>query len=78
MNEYCINKFNPYEQRKLAKLRASMTIEEKYKEKVEDACRWLNFLLYSDIHTGNIKVRPFSYKSKKEIIDDFRKIIQLD
>ena len=31
---------SPYNQRKLAELRASMTIEEKYKEKVEEAiCR---------------------------------------
>lgn len=69
---------SPYEQRKLAELRASMTIEEKYKEKVEDACRWLNNFLYFDINTGNIRVHPLAYKSKKEIIDDFRKRMQLD
>lgn len=69
---------SPYVQRKLAKLRANMTIEEKYKEKVEEACRWLNNFLYFDTNTGNIKVHPLAYKSKKEIIDDFRKIMQQD
>lgn len=67
---------SPYVQRKLAKLRANMTVEEKYKEKVEEACRWLDILLYSDPNTGNIRVRPFTYKSKKEIIDNFRKMMQ--
>ena len=72
------NGFTPCEERKLAELRASMTVEEKYKETVEEACRWLNVLLYSDPNTGNIRVRPFTYKSKKGIIDDFRKMMQLD
>ena len=69
---------SPYEQRKLAELRANMTIEEKYKEKVEEACRWLNNILYSDHNTENIRVHPLAYKSKKEIIDDFRKLMQQD
>jgi hypothetical protein len=69
---------SPYEQRKLEQLRASMTIEEKYKEKVEEACRWLNNFLYSDTNTGDIRVHPLAYKSKKEIIDDFRKMMQPD
>lgn len=66
-----------YEQRKLAEFRSRMTIEEKYKEKVEEACRWLNNFLYADSNTGNIRVHPLSYKSKKEIIDDFRNIMKL-
>ena len=70
---------SPYVQRKLKELRANMTIEEKYKEKVEEVCRWLDFFLYSDPNdTGNIRVHPLAYKTKKEIIDDFRKIMQLD
>lgn len=69
---------SPYEQRKLAKLRASMTIEEKHKEKVEEACKWLNNLLYSNTNTECIIVHPLAYKSKKEIINDFRKMMQLD
>ena len=69
---------SPYEQRKLAELRASMTIEEKYKEKVEEACRWLDIILYSDPNTEYIRVQPLAYKSKKEIIDNFRKLMQLD
>jgi hypothetical protein len=72
------NGSSPYEQRKLEQLRASMTIEEKYKEKVEEACRWLNNFLYSDTNTGDIRVHPLAYKSKKEIIDDFRKMMQPD
>lgn len=72
------NSPSPYEQRKLAKLRANMTIEEKYKEKIEEVCRWLNNLLYSDTNTGNIIVHPLAYKSKKEIIDDFRSKMKLD
>ena len=64
--------------KKLAKLQANMTIEEKYKEKVEEACRWLNMFLYFDTNTGNIRVHPLAYKFKKEIIDDFRKMMQLD
>lgn len=67
----------PYVQKKLAKLQANMTIEEKYKEKVEEACRWLNMFLYFDTNTGNIRVHPLAYKSKKEIIDDFRKIMKI-
>ena len=69
---------SPYEQRKIAEFRLRMTIEEKYKEKVEEACRWLNNFLYADLNTGNIKVHPLSYKSKKEIIDDFRNIMKLE
>ena len=70
---------SPYVQRKLKELRASMTIEEKYKEKVEEACRWLDLFLYSDPNeTGNIRVHPLAYKTKKEIIDDFRKMMQTD
>ena len=68
---------SPYAQRKLAELRSKMTIEEKYKEKIEEACRWLNNILYSDSNNGNIIVHPLAYKSKKEIIDDFRKMMQL-
>ena len=69
---------SPYVQRKLAKLRANMTFEEKYKEKVEDACRWLDCLLYSDPSAGNVIVHPLAYKYKKDIIDDFRKMMQID
>ena len=67
-----------YDQRKLAELRSKMTIEEKHKEKVEEACRWLNRILYSDSNTGYIRVHPLAYGSKKEIIDDFRKMMQQD
>ena len=53
---------SPYEQRKLAEFRSRMTIEEKYKEKVEEACKWLNSILYSDINTGNIIVFNPDYR----------------
>lgn len=66
---------SPYVQRRLAEFRSKMTLEEKYQEKIEEACRWLDCFLYSD--TGNIIVHPLAYKSKKEIIDDFRKMMQL-
>ena len=69
---------SPYVQRKLAELRSRMTIKEKHEEKIEEACRWLNNLLYSDPNTGYIRVHPLAYKSKKEIIDEFRKMMQLD
>ena len=69
---------SPYEQRKLAEFRSRMTIEEKYKERVEEVCRWLNNLLYLDTNTGNIRVLPHSYKSKKQIIDNFRERMKLD
>ena len=69
---------SPYEQRKLEELRSKMTIEEKYKEKVEEACRWLNAFLYSDPNTGYIRVHPLAYKYKKEIIDDFRKMMKME
>ena len=69
---------SPYEQRKLAEFRSRMIIEEKYKERVEEVCRWLNNLLYLDPNTGNIIVLPHSYKSKKEIIDNFRERMKLD
>jgi hypothetical protein len=69
---------DPYIERKNKEYRSQMTIEEKYKEKVEEACRWLNNFLYSDIDAGIIRVHPLAYKYKKEIIDDFRKMMQLD
>lgn len=71
------NGSSPYEQRKLAELRSKMTIEEKYKENIEDACRWLNNILYKDTDTGNIRVLSPDYQYKKEIIDEFRKRMQL-
>ena len=67
----------PYEQRKLKELRSKMTIEEKYKEKIEEACRWLNNNLYLDTNTGYIRVSNPDYHYKKEIIDEFRKLMQL-
>ncbi len=68
-----------YIERKLKEQRSQMTIEEKYKEKVEEACKWLNILLYSDPNNLEyIRVHPLAYKSKKEIIDDFRKMMQFD
>lgn len=69
---------DPYIERKNKEYRSQMTIEEKYKEKVEEACRWLNYFLYSDTDNGIIRVHPLAYKYKKEIIDDFRKMMQLD
>ena len=69
---------SPYAQRKFAELRSRMTIEEKYKEKIEEACRWLNNNLYLDTNTGNIRVSNPDYHYKKEIIDEFRKMMQLD
>lgn len=76
-NGFKHNEPSPYEQRKFKELRSQMTIEEKYQEKIEEACRWLNFLLYSDHNnTGDIIVCPFAYKSKKEIINDFREMMQ--
>ena len=69
---------SPYVQRKIEEYRSQMTFEEKYKERIEDACRWLNNLLYLDSNTGNIRVLNPDYKYKKEIIDDFREMMQLD
>lgn len=66
---------SPYQQRKLATMQANKTIEEKYQEKVEEVCRWLNNLLYLDPNTRNIRVLNPDYHCKKEIIDDFRKIM---
>ena len=68
---------SPYEQRKIEEYRSQMTFEEKYKEKVEDACRWLNLFLYSDTDNGIIRVHPLTYKTKKDIIDDFREMMQI-
>lgn len=72
------NGLSPYEHRKLAEFRSRMTVEEKYKEKVEDVCKWLNNILYKDTNSGNIRVLNSDYKYKKEIIDEFRKMMQLD
>lgn len=69
---------SPYVQRKIEEYRSQMTFKEKYKERIEDACRWLNNLLYLDSNTGNIRVLNPDYKYKKEIIDDFRKMMRLD
>ena len=43
-----------------------------------EGCKWLNNILHKDTNTGNIRVLPPSYKSKKEIIDDLREIMKLD
>lgn len=69
---------SPYEQRKLAEFRSRMTVEKKYQEKIEDVCRWLNNILYKDTDTGNIRVLNPDYQYKKEIIDEFRKMMQPD
>lgn len=69
---------NPYNERKIKEYRSQMTIEEKYQEKIEEACRWLNNLLCLDPNIGKIRVLNPDYKSKKEIIDDFREMMQLD
>ena len=69
---------SPYEQRKLTEFRSRMTVEKKYQEKIEDVCRWLNNILYKDTDTGNIRVLNPDYQYKKEIIDEFRKMMQLD
>lgn len=69
---------SPYEQRKRAILRSSMTTEEKHKEKVEEACRWLNNLLYSDPNTGIIRVHPLACKTKEEIFKDFREMMKIE
>ena len=69
---------SPYEQRKLTEFRSRMAVEEKYQEKIEDVCRWLNNILYKDTDTGNIRVLNPDYQYKKEIIDEFRKMMQLD
>lgn len=68
---------SPYEQRKIEELRSQMTFEEKYKERVEDACRWLNNLLYSDTDNGIIRVHPLAYEYKKDIIADFREMMKI-
>ena len=68
---------SPYEQRKLAEFRSRMTIKEKYKENIEEVCRWLDNLLYTDPNTGNIRVISPYYKSQKEIINDFKKKMKL-
>ena len=77
-NGFKHNEPSPYEQRKIEEYRSQMTFEEKYKEKVEEACRWLNDFLYADFDNGIIKVHPLAYKSKKEIFDDFREMMQID
>jgi hypothetical protein len=69
---------SPYVQRKIEEQRSQMTFEEKYKEKVEDACRWLNTFLYSDLDNGIIRVHPLAYKTKEEIFKDFREMMQID
>lgn len=67
-----------FEERILDELRARLTIEEKYEEKVEEACRWLDIILYSDPNTRGIIVHPLAYKSQKELIDDFRSKMKLE
>ena len=61
---------SPYVQRKIEEQRSQMTFEEKYKEKIEEACRWLNNFLYSDSDNEIIRVHPLAYKTKKEIINN--------
>ena len=69
---------DPYTERKIEEYRSRMTFEEKYKEKIEEACRWLNNFLYSDIDNGIIRVYPLAYKTKEEIFKDFREMMQID
>lgn len=74
---------NPYDEKKFKEYRdaqrTKMTIEEKYQEKIEEVCKWLDIILYSDPYStgSNIIVHPMAYKSKKEIIDDFREKMKI-
>lgn len=69
----------PHEDRKWQQLEANITVEEKYKEKVDEACRWLNNILYSDPYTPNseVVIHPLARKSKTELIEHFREIMKI-
>ena len=69
---------DPYIERTSKEYRSQLTFEEKYKEKVEEACSWLDTFLYSDTDNKIIRVHPLAYKTKKDIIDDFREMMQID
>ena len=58
-------------------MKESQSIEEKYQEKIEEACRWLNNRLVRDIDTRNVKFIASDYDSIGDIIRDFRKMLQI-
>lgn len=67
---------SPYVQRKLSEMGSNKTIEEKYQEKIESACRWLYNNLYVDPDTKKIRISNPDFSSKKEVIEDFRKVME--
>lgn len=69
----------PHEDRGWQQWEDNKTVEEKYKEKVDEACRWLNDILYSDPYTPNseVTIHPLARKSKTELIERFREIMKI-
>lgn len=63
-----INGYSPYEQRKLAEFRSRMTIKEKYKERIEEACRWLNNFLYAALILEILEFTRFLINLKKKLL----------
>lgn len=77
INECGHNEPNSYVQRTLDKIKESRSMEEKYQEKIEEACKWLNDRLVRDIDTRNVKFIASDYDSIGDIIRDFRKMMQI-
>lgn len=72
------NGHTPYIQRKLDEMQANKSIEEKYQEKIEEACKWLDSRLSGNKDNFCIKFIAFDFNSKEDIINYFRKMMQLD
>ncbi len=68
----------PYLRRKLDKLRSGMSDEERYKEKVDEVCAWLNNRIVYNHTTKKTEFNTLGYTSKTEILDDLRKMLQFD
>lgn len=68
----------PYFRRKLDKLRSGMSDEERYKEKVDEVCTWLNNRIVYNHTTKKTEFNTLGYTSKSEILDDLRKMLQFD
>lgn len=49
--------------------------EEKYKEKIDEMCKWLNYISYLDPNTYTVKL--IGFKTIDDLIECFRKKMEI-
>ena len=66
---------SPYVERKLKELEDKESFKEKYKEKVDEMCKWFNNISYLDPNTYTMKL--IGFKTKDDFIECFRKKMEI-